>query len=82
LLDDADLLVQEAMGGELKLMLGETLVSTNEDEASKYISIQLEDAKKDISRIKEDMSKCQEKMKNLKVILYSKFGTNINLEED
>ena len=82
LLDDADLLVQESMGAELKLMIGEALLGSTEDQASSYVSKELDQTKTDVNRIKEEMASCQEKMKKLKLNLYSKFGTNINLEED
>ena len=38
--------------------------------------------KAEIEKLHEEMNQAKSKMEELKVVLYAKFGNNINLEED
>merc|ERR1712127_402608 len=78
-LEDAALQVEESMGEDIKLFLGECFVSVDEEQGVAFVE-KLTAAKQDEIDNKQD--KLEElEMKIFKTYLYAKFGSSINLEE-
>ena len=65
-----------------KYLLGEVFVRVENDEADELIDNETERSKAEIEKLHEEMNQAKSKMEELKVVLYAKFGNNINLEED
>ena len=70
------------MDGSLKLSVGESFVETDEEQAKAYVE---KLKKKYTEKDKEARSifdSTKKRLDELKVILYSKFGDRLRLEED
>ena len=81
-LNDAEQAIEENFGNTLKLSVGETFVEVDEDQAKAYIG---KLKKKYNNKQKEDKSNfdsTKKRLDELKVILYSKFGNRLHLDED
>lgn len=62
--------------------VGEVFVVGDKDEAEKVIEKEKENIEKVISGLKRKVGEYQDLMSKLKVDLYARFGTSINLESD
>lgn len=62
--------------------LADSFVSITQQRALEYISKDTERLDLEIDQLKATVDQCEEEMKKLKVVLYGKFGNNINLERD
>ena len=81
-LNDAEQAIEENFGNTLKLSIGETFVEVDEDQAKAYIG---KLKKKYNNKQKEDKANfdsTKKRLDELKVILYSKFGNRLHLDED
>ena len=81
-LNDAEQAIEENFGNTLKLSVGETFVEVDEDQAKAYIG---KLKKKYNNKQKEDKANfdsTKKRLDELKVILYSKFGNRLHLDED
>ena len=81
-LEDATYMIEESMGENLWLMIGECFIETDEEYASQHTQELMESDKQVLETITDDLDDIQSKMKLLKAQLYSKFGANIHLEEN
>ena len=81
-LDDASQQVEEAMGEELMLFLGECFVLTDEDGATTYCDKLMEEKQSELEKKQDEIEEMESQMKVLKTFLYAKFGSSINLEEE
>ena len=80
-LEDAQGLVDEAMGDELKLFLGECFVTVSEEQAGEFVANLTEKKQEEIDERQDKLDQLEKQMKELKTYLYAKFGNSINLEE-
>lgn len=62
--------------------VGEVFVVGDKDEAEKVIEKEKEHVESAISNLKKKIGEYQDVMSRLKVDLYARFGTNINLESE
>ncbi|CAO1616112.1 unnamed protein product [Jaminaea pallidilutea] len=67
---------------EVLYKLADSFVSITQQRALEYISKDTERLDLEIDQLKATVDQCEEEMKKLKVVLYGKFGNNINLERD
>ncbi|KAI3623846.1 hypothetical protein CBS14141_003545 [Malassezia furfur] len=73
----------EDLGMELELLdgeLGEAYISMLQEEALAQLEQDTKEADDELERLQRVMDECETGMKELKVKLYAKFGSNINLE--
>ena len=77
-----ELAIEEAMGDDLKLFLGEVMIDVDEDQAAKYQEKFTEEKKMEMDELEENMDEIESGMKELKTYLYAKFGSAINLEQE
>ncbi|PKI82413.1 hypothetical protein MVES_003608 [Malassezia vespertilionis] len=78
----------EDLGLEIELLdddtvlyrIGEAYIHMAREEATAQMELDTERANADIARLKASVEDCEAQMKELKVALYAKFGSNINLE--
>ncbi|TDL26096.1 Prefoldin, subunit 4 [Rickenella mellea] len=61
--------------------VGEAFVHMPHSRAMKRLERDAEDINKEISKLSDNAEVCQTSMKELKVLLYAKFGSAINLDE-
>ena len=81
-LEDATMMVEESMGDDLKLFLGECFVTVQEEQAADYLSKLGEEKQEELESKTDKLDKLEEEMKGLKSQLYARFGTSINLDEE
>ena len=81
-LQDAQSLIEEAMGDPLKLFIGEALISVDEDAATNYTEKITEEKQEQLEKLTDKLDEYESEMKNLKSFLYARFGGSINLEEN
>ena len=79
---DADQAIEENFGNTIKLSVGEAFVEVEEDQAKAQIGKLRKkyNIKEKEARASFDATK--KRMDELKVILYSKFGNRLRLDED
>ena len=81
-LKDADQAIEEAFDSKIKLSIGESFVETDEDQAK----VDVEKMRKKYTNEKninmEKYNTNKKRLDELKVILYSKFGKRLRLDED
>eukprot|EP01125_Pyxidicula_operculata_P023252 TRINITY_DN9973_c0_g1_i1.p1 TRINITY_DN9973_c0_g1~~TRINITY_DN9973_c0_g1_i1.p1 ORF type:complete len:130 (-),score=42.60 TRINITY_DN9973_c0_g1_i1:73-462(-) len=65
----------------VKYRVGEIYVGVEQSDAEEMISKETQKAKEDVANIEKEIDSIKNKMNELKVKLYAKFGGNINLEE-
>jgi len=66
----------------VKLMLGgESFIDVSEDYATEYCEREQRKLEAELEVVEEVISKATERQKDLKALLYARFGTDINLEE-
>jgi prefoldin subunit 4 len=81
-LDDATQQVEEALGEELMIFLGECFVLSDEEGATNYCEKLMEEKQNELEKKQDDIEEMESQMKVLKTFLYAKFGGSINLEEN
>ena len=64
------------------VQIGEVFLRMTPDEAQVYIDQSKKEVESDIAKYESQIASFQKQLKELKVNLYAKFGSNINLEED
>ncbi|CAO1613404.1 unnamed protein product [Sympodiomycopsis kandeliae] len=62
--------------------LADSFIHIPQSKALELLERDTEKIDSEIESLKKDIDECEEGMKKLKVILYGKFGNNINLERD
>ena len=67
---------------ETRYLLGEVFVRVDNDEAEGLLDAEKERAEADVERLEGEITDAKGQMADLKVVLYGKFGKNINLEEE
>ena len=81
-MDDAATELMMGSGDKVMLLLGEAFFETNEEAATEFCEAEVERLQSAISRLDDEMSDILAKQAEYKAILYSRFGSSINLEED
>ena len=81
-LKDADQAIEEAFDSKIKLSIGESFVETDEDQAKVYVEKMRKKYTNEKSINMEKYNTNKKRLDELKVILYSKFGKRLRLDED
>jgi len=63
-----------------RIQVGDLFVDVSNDDAAEYATKKADKIKAEMADIEVEVKKIQEEMAKLKVLLYAKFGNNINLE--
>ena len=80
--DDATTELAMGDGDDVKLMLGgESFVDVSEDFATEYCEAEQEKIQAEMDHEDAEIEKITARQKELKVVLYGRFGSQINLEE-
>ena len=81
-INDAEQAIEENFGNTIKLCVGEIFVESDEDQAKAFIGKLKKkyNTKQNETRAAFDLTK--KRLDELKVILYSKFGQRLRLDED
>ena len=79
-IEDSMQLIEESFGEGLKIALGELMIDVDEDGAKEYHEKVQEQKKEEMDKIDENIDEIEGKMKDLKIQLYAKFGSQINLD--
>lgn len=61
--------------------VGEAFVHLRHSQAMKRLEKGQGELDSELSKLKDKAEECEKEMKNLKVVLYAKFGRAINLDE-
>ncbi|CAO1618898.1 unnamed protein product [Parajaminaea phylloscopi] len=67
---------------EVLYKLGDAFLSVPQPRALEYLERDSARLDREIETLQTTIEECEEEMKKLKVVLYGKFGNNINLERD
>mmetsp|Transcript_28190 Transcript_28190/g.32618 ORF Transcript_28190/g.32618 Transcript_28190/m.32618 type:complete len:130 (+) Transcript_28190:71-460(+) len=67
---------------DIRLKFGECFFRADADTCREYLENSTKELKEGAAQIESQMEDTKKKMAKLKTVLYSKFGSNINLEED
>ena len=81
-LKDADQAIEEAFDSKIKLSIGESFVETDEDQAKVYVEKMRKNYTNEKNINMEKYNANKKRLDELKVILYSKFGKRLRLDED
>ena len=81
-LKDADQAIEEALDSKIKLSIGESFVETDEDQAKVYVEKMRKKYTNEKNINMEKYNTNKKRLDELKVILYSKFGKRLRLDED
>ncbi|WFD02155.1 hypothetical protein MOBT1_000836 [Malassezia obtusa] len=79
-LDDLGMELELLDGERVLYKVGEAYISMLQEEAVAQLEQDTKDADEELERLQQVMEECESGMKELKVKLYAKFGSNINLE--
>jgi prefoldin subunit 4 len=60
--------------------IGDAYLHLGLEEAQKRLEKDAEQLEKEVSELNDKVDECHTSMKELKVVLYAKFGKNINLD--
>ena len=81
-LEDAEQAIEESFGSTIKLTVGETFFEADEDKAKAYIGNLRKKYNNRQKEAKDIFDTTQKRLNELKIILYTKFGSRLRLEED
>ncbi len=79
---DAEQAIEESFGNTIKLNIGETFVEVEEDQAKAYIGKLKKKYNNKQNEARNSFDSTKKRMDELKVILYSKFGSRLRLDEE
>ena len=79
---DAEQAIEESFGSTIKLTIGETFFEADEDKAKAYIGKLRKKYNNRQKEAKDIFDTTQKRLNELKIILYTKFGSRLRLEED
>ena len=80
-LEDAEQAVEESFGSTIKLNVGETFFEVDEDKAKAFIGKLRKKYNNRQKEAKETFDSTEKRLNELKIILYTKFGSRLRLEE-
>jgi len=80
-LDDASTELMMGSGDKVLLNLGSAFFETSEEEATEHVEAEIEKFQDAVDELEAEVSDILEQQKDLKVILYARFGKSINLED-
>ena len=80
-LEDAEQAVEESFGSTIKLNVGETFFEADEDKAKAFIGKLRKKYTNRQKEAKETFDSTEKRLNELKIILYTKFGNRLSLEE-
>lgn len=63
-------------------MIGESFIEQSVDEAKGFIETRKVSYENELKNLVDKIEQTKKRMNELKIILYAKFGKNINLEEN
>lgn len=66
----------------VRFAMGECLVHFDKDAAEEKLQNLTDSTQADIGKLSEQLTEVKEEIKKLKGLLYAKFGSSINLEEE
>ncbi len=78
--DDASTELMMGSGDNVMLHLGNAFFETTEDTATEYCEEEVEKMQDALDKLASEEEDIMEQMKQLKVVLYGRFGKSINLE--
>ena len=81
-LADAEQAIEEGFGSTIKLSIGETFVEVEEDQAKAYLGKLKKKYNNKKNEAKATFDSTKKRLDELKVILYSKFGNRLRLDEE
>jgi chaperonin cofactor prefoldin len=81
-LDDAATELMMGSGDKVMLLLGEAFFETHEEAATEFCEAEVERLQSAISKLDDEKSDILAKQAEYKAVLYARFGSSINLEED
>ena len=81
-INDAEQAIEENFGNTIKLCVGEIFVESDEDQAKAFIGKLKKKYTAKQNEIRASFDSTKKRLDELKVILYSKFGQRLRLEED
>ena len=79
---DAEQAIEENFGNTLKLSIGESFVEVEEDQAKAHIGRLKKKYNIKEKEARANFDSTKKRMDELKVILYSKFGNRLRLDEE
>ena len=79
-LEDAEQAVEESFGSTIKLNVGETFFEVDEDKAKAFIGKLRKKYTNRQKEAKETFDSTEKRLNELKIILYTKFGSRLRLE--
>ena len=80
-LEDAEQAIEESFGSTIKLNVGETFFEVDEDKAKAFIGKLRKKYTNRQKEAKETFDSTEKRLNELKIILYTKFGSRLRLEE-
>ena len=81
-LNDAEQAIEESFDSTIKLSVGETFVEADEDQAKAYIGKLKKKYNNKQNEARAGFDSTKKRLDELKVILYSKFGNRLRLDEE
>jgi prefoldin subunit 4 len=78
---EAEIMLQDDTSS-VPIFIGESYVHFNQDKASEVVEELMKRTKEEISSLESKIDEVRREMSSLKSELYSKFGDNINLENE
>ena len=81
-LEDAEQAIEESFGSTIKLTVGETFFEADEDKAKAYIGKLRKKYNNRQKEAKDIFDTTQKRLNELKIILYTKFGNRLRLDEE
>ena len=80
-LEDAEQAIEESFGNTIKLTVGETFFEADEDKAKAFIGKLRKKYNNRQKEAREIFDSTKKRLDELKIILYTKFGNRLSLEE-
>ena len=81
-INDAEQAIEENFGNTIKLCVGEIFVESDEDQAKAFIGKLKKKYNAKQNELRGSFDSTKKRIDELKVILYSKFGQRLRLDED
>ncbi|XP_052230489.1 prefoldin subunit 4-like [Dreissena polymorpha] len=79
---EEELMMQEGDDAPIPYQVGEVFISISSEETNQMLEKAKEETKREMSELEKLVEANKKTLQDLKVELYAKFGTNINLEAE
>mmetsp|Transcript_20468 Transcript_20468/g.26963 ORF Transcript_20468/g.26963 Transcript_20468/m.26963 type:complete len:136 (-) Transcript_20468:297-704(-) len=80
-IDDASTELMMSSGEKVMIMLGEAFFEASEEEATEFCEAEVDKHQERIDELEEEEEEIVREQKELKGVLYGRFGKSINLED-